>query len=733
MPRVLLVGILCLFGFNQTGQAQDQERKQTKSTRPKIGVALEGGGALGLAHIGVLRWFEEHNIPIDYIAGTSMGGLVGGLYAAGKTPEQLQALVDAQNWDIILGGQTPYEDLSFRRKEDLRLVQNSLSFGLKKGLSVPSGINAGSEISLLIDRETLAYSELRSFDDLPIPFRCVATDLISGKEEVFSKGSLQQSLRATMSIPGVFSPVRKGEKLYVDGGLVGNLPTHVVREMGADIVIAVHLQVAPVDPDEIRSLFSVLGRSVDVVIHENEIRGLAGADLVVNADVHAFTSMEYGKAREIIQVGVQAAQAKERILLPYAISEAAWAKYVEEKKSREEQIVPVPQFVKVEGTNSEGARHIEDFLRPLVGKPIDNTEIDELLTRLTGTGKFDTANYQITTRNRQEGLLVTVHELDYAPPLLQLGFSIDGSESDDVTFTQLARITFVDVAGYRSQWRTDLQFGNTYGIASEFYRPVKGTSNWFVAPRADASDSSFKIFQKSSPLAIYRFYREDIGADLGYAVSRFTEIRAGYEFGHFNADLRLGRPEFASVEGRLGDMGVHFLTDHRDDFLTPRRGYSVEGTFRWYDKSPYAFGGFPVMQARMELFVPVSKPASVFAVAEGGTVFGYTNIGVPQFFLGGVSHLSAYGENELFGNQYYYGRVGYLRRVLALPPFVGRDVYAIGAFEFGKMYGAVNSSKFPNDGAVGLLANTALGPFFFGASVGDTGHAKWFFELGHVF
>jgi NTE family protein len=733
MPRVLLVGILCLFGLSPSAHAQEQKQRTSTGSRPKIGVALEGGGALGLAHIGVLRWLEQHKIPIDYIAGTSMGGLVGGLYAAGRTPEQLQALVDAQNWDIILGGQTPYEDLSFRRKEDLRLVQNSLTLGLKNGLSLPSGLNAGSGISLLIDRETLAYSELNSFDDLPIPFRCVATDLISGKEEVFSKGSLQRSLRATMSIPGVFSPVRSGQKVYVDGGLVGNLPTHVVREMGADVVIAVHLQVAPADPDQIRSLFSVLGRSVDVVIHENEIRGLAGADLVVNADVHAFDSMDYGRAREIIEVGVQAAQAKERILLPYAIPDAEWAKYVEEKRERQRLTVPVPQFVKVEGTDGYTARRVEAFLRPLVGEPIKNEKIDELLTRLTGTGKFDTASYQIATENGEKGLLVTVHELDYAPPMLQLGFSIDGSESDDVTFTQLARITFLDVAGYRSQWRTDLQFGNTYGIASELYRPLTGTSRWFVSPRADASDASFKIFEKSSPLAIYRFYREDIGADLGYAVSRFTEIRAGYEVGHFNADLRLGRPEFASVEGRLGDTRVHVVADHRDDFLTPRRGYSVEGTFRWYDTSPYAFGGFPVMQARTEFFVPVGKPASIFVVAEGGTTFGSTNIGVPQFFLGGVSHLSAYGTNELFGNQYYYGRAGYLRRVLALPPFVGRDVYAIGAYELGKMYGAVNSSKFPNDGAVGLLANTALGPFFFGASVGDTGHAKWFFELGHVF
>src|SRR5437016_4831983 len=161
-----------------------------QKTRPKIGVALEGGGALGLAHIGILEWFEDHHIPIDYIAGTSMGGLVGGLYATGKSPKELQDIVEQQQWDIIIGGKTPYEDLSYRRKEDAHDYATFIQLGLKKGLYLPAGLNAGHQINLLIDRETLPYANLKSFDDLPIPYRCVATDLVSGKEVVFKDGSL---------------------------------------------------------------------------------------------------------------------------------------------------------------------------------------------------------------------------------------------------------------------------------------------------------------------------------------------------------------------------------------------------------------------------------------------------------------------------------------------------------------------------------------------------------------
>jgi NTE family protein len=431
---------------------QTQPTLQTeKQQRAKIGVALEGGGALGLAHIGVLQWFEDHHIPVDYIAGTSMGGLVAGLYATGKTPQQLAQLVSEQNWDIIIGGKTPYEDLSYRRREDQRAFQNSIVVGLKHGLSLPAGLNAGQQISMLIDHETLPYSESESFNDLPVPFRCVATELVSGKEHVFSNGSLQQALRATMSLPGVFSPVRDGEKIYVDGGLVGNLPTDVVRKMGADIVIAVHLDVAPANPKDIQSLFDVLGRSIDVVVHENELRGLAAADLIVNVELRDYNSMDYDKSKAIIGLGTKAAEEKQRILLPYSLDDAAWRGYLQARKDRERHTVPTPQFVEVEGTNPRAARQLERFLQPVVGKPIDNDKLERLLTRLTGIGKFDSADYRLATRDGQSGLLITVHEKTYAPPTLNLGFSVDGSESDDVTFTQLARITLMDVAGYRSE------------------------------------------------------------------------------------------------------------------------------------------------------------------------------------------------------------------------------------------------------------------------------------------
>jgi NTE family protein len=713
--------------------APPEETNPASKPRPKIGVALEGGGALGLAHIGVLQWFEDHHIPIDYLAGTSMGGLVGGLYATGKSPQQLHELVEAQNWDVILGGGIPYEDLSFRRKEDQVAFPNLIVLGLRRGLVLPGGLNAGQQISLLIDRETLAYSGVQSFDDLPIPFRCVATDLVSGKQAVFKDGSLSRAMRATMAIPGLFSPIRESEHVYVDGGLVGNLPTDVVRDMGADIVIGVHLQTSPAEVEKIQSLFAILGRSIDVVVAGNEIRGLAGADLVVSVELQDFSSLDYAKSKAIIDRGTEAAAQKSRLLDTYALDDAAWAQYMERRKAHQKRDIPVPQFVQVQGANPLAQENIQRFLRSQASKPIATRQLEGLLTRLTGVGRYDTAGYQITQRNGQNGLLVTMHEKLYAPPTLQLGFEVDGSESNDVDFTLATRLTFLDVAGYRSEWRTDFIFGNTYGVESELYRPFSPASKWFFSPHAGARSSAFKIYRKSDPLAEYRFNRAEIGGDIGYGFNRFSEIRFGYEVGTLEARLRLGTAEFSSLSGRTGATRFRWLLDHTDDPVVPRRGVSAESNFRWYDTSPGQTNSFPVADARVGYFKPITKPASLFVVSEGGTTFGSTANGYPQFFLGGSNRLSAYGTNELFGDQFYFFRAGYLHDLLTLPPLAGKKVYAIGAYEFGKMYGFANASKFPNDFALGVLAETAVGPLVFGGSVGDSGHRKWFFQLGRVF
>jgi len=702
--------------------------------RLKIGVALEGGGALGEAHIGVLKWFEEHHIPIDYLAGTSMGGLVGGMYATGKSAEDLRHLVETANWPQLLGGATPYTDLSFRRKEDARAVPNSITIGLKNGASLPPGLNSGHQINLMIDRETINYSNIPSFDDLPIPFRCVSTELISGKPYVFQRGSLSDAMRATMSIPGVFAPLREDNKIFVDGGLVDNLPTDVVRQMGADVVIAVHLQISRASAKEIQSALSVLGRSVELVIAETEIRGMAGADLVINANVQKFSTSDYAKTTELIQQGYDAAQAKAQILKAYELDDAAWAEYLQQKKSRLRGPAGAPQFVRVEGADPLGTKNIEQFLHNFVGKPLDTKALDDRLTRLTGVGRYDSITYDVVNEGGQPGLVIRVHEKTYAPPFLLPSVQIDGSEPQDVNFTLGTRITAMDVWGYRSEWRTDLQFGETYGIHTELYRPFQALGKWFFAPYVNAGQTNFKIYQYSDPRAIYRVDIVEGGIDLGYAFSRFSELRVGYGIGYQNYSLRLGTPDFNSASGRADAFHLRYIYDRTNEPVIPTKGYYAQTNFEWYDTTPLATDAYPSLEQTLQYFQPVSTSGSLYLIGTGGSTFGRVSFGTPAFFLGGVGRLSAYGLNELVGNQYFLGRTGYLHKIFQLPPFIGKQVYITGFGEVAKMYGdPFHAPKLSGDGGAGLLAETAFGPILIGGSAGDTGHHKWFFQLGRVF
>jgi NTE family protein len=709
------------------------EAKIPPRSRPKIGVALEGGGAMGLAHIGVLKWFEEHHIPVDYVAGTSMGGLVGGFYATGMNPDEMQTLIEGLDWRKILGDRTPYEDLSYRRKEDQRAYPNSLIFGLRHGLSAPAGLIAGHQIGLLIDHVTLPYYKVSSFDEMPVPFRCVATDLVSGKPYVFKDGPLAMALRSTMSIPGAFSPVHDAQAVFVDGGLLDNLPTDVVRQMGAEIVIAVHLEPALVEAKDIQSVFSVLNHSVRVVVNENEMRSLSQADAIVSVPLSEYTTTDYAQSEPIMQRGYEAAKQRARLLEAFALGDADWEAYLEMRKARKRTEVPVPQFIKIEGASENGEAIAARYLKSFQGKPLDISKLDAVLTRMTGVGRYDSAGYILTQQNGQTGLLVQVVEKNDAPPMFQPAFEVDGSQSGNVDFTMGTRFTFMDVAGYRSEWRTDLLVGNTYGIQTELYRPFTAESRWFFAPRADASDTTFQIYAKNDPLADYRIYRINIGGDLGYGFGRFSELRFGYEVGSLNTKLRLGTPQIPAVQGGVGRARLHYLLDATDDPVIPRRGVSVESNFHWTDHSPGTSESFPSMDLKIGYFQPIAKPASLFLESEGGTTFGSANTGIPQFFLGGPSRLSAYGQNEFHGNQYYLFRGGFIHDLLILPPFVGKKVYAVGAYEFGKMYGVTTGSNLPNDVAAGFLAETAVGPFFIGGSVGDSGHRKWFFQLGRVF
>ncbi len=447
--------------------AQEQPSKPSRQT---VGLVLQGGGALGLAHVGVITWMEEHHIPIDYIAGTSMGGLVGGVYATGHNAAEMRQIVNGIPWDEVMAGQTPFDDLAFRRKEDARAYPNSLEFGLRKGVQFPEGFNSGQQVSLVLDKIALPYSEIKSFNDLPTPFACVATDLVTERPKVFRSGSLSLALRSTMSLPGIFTPVRTKDAIYADGGLLNNIPVNVAKEMGADLTVAIHLAEAPMLPNANLSTFSVLGQSLSVMISANELQNMENADILVSVPVQKWGALSFDDADAIIKAGYDAAAAKSKVLLTLAVDDATWKQYLADRASRRRSD-PVPMFIAVDGVNADLSRRVEEQMAGVVGKPLDFDELDQAIMRLKGFGRFSVLSYSFEERNGQQGLLIKTEENTYGPPIVRPLILIDGSSLKNVTLDMGARITFLDFGGFRSEWRTDIILFSDYGLNSEYYHP----------------------------------------------------------------------------------------------------------------------------------------------------------------------------------------------------------------------------------------------------------------------
>jgi len=640
-------------------------------------------------------------------------------------------------WDEVIGGRTPFQDLAFRRKQDARDYPNSLEFGLRKGLEFPAGLNSGQQVSLVLDKVALPYSEIKSFNDLPTPFACVATDLVSGKAKVFRDGSLALALRSTMSLPGIFTPVRANDAIYADGALLQNLPVEVAKQMGADLTLAIHLEEAPVPANANLSSFAVLGQSISVMISANELQSMEKADLLVSVPVQKWSALSFDDADAIIKAGYDAAAGKSKILLPLAVDDATWKQYLADRQSRVRSN-PVPAFVAVEGVHGELSQRVQNQMADLLGKPINFDELDQEIMRLKGTERYSALSYEFVERNGQQGILVKTEESEIGPPVVRPLLLIDGSSLKNVTLDMGARVTWFDIGGYRSEWRNDIVLFSDYGLRSEYYHPFTPQSHWFIAPRVLAENNPLYIYDENQLVSTYRRSNVGGGVDVGYQFGRTGELRVGYEGGWEDFERQVGNPkELPSFSGGYGASKIEYRMDRLDDPVIPRAGQSFASEFLWFNASPQAPKAYPSLQAAGQMFFRLNEPSSVFINGIAGTTFDYKT-GIPQFSLGGSRFLTAYGTNELLMDKYFLFQVGYLRQLAKLPPLLGSGLYFLGVYEAAQVYGPPSSmvnkaSGFPTDGAAGLVVNTIFGPVEAAYAYGDTGHRKFFFRVGRLF
>ena len=714
-----------------SGHTTALSQEHTTKNRPRIGLALSGGGARGFAHIGVLEWFEEHHIPVDYIAGTSMGGLVGGLYAMGMTPTEMREVIGNIDWNDVLRGAPAFEQLSFRRKEDRRSFQNSIELGLKNGLTTSAGLNPGHQISLILDRLTLPYSDIKSFDELPIPLRVVATDMLEAKPVVLTDGSLSEALRATMAFPGLFTPVERGDTVLADGGLVNNIPTDIVKQMGADIVIAVNVGTPLADRKALDSLLGILQQSIAVMTIENDRRNLKLADITLSPDLGQYSLLDFPSVSAIADLGYQGAEQSANALQALALDPAAWQQLLAERQSQKRSKMPVPTSLEIAGVSSKGAHDIREKLDKFIGRPLAPDQLEAELTGITGEGRYESLGYEIERDASHKQLLVRAKKKSYGPPFLNLSLEVQGSDASDIDTTIGGRLTMFDIGAYGSEWRTDVRLGSRTLLSTEYYRPL-GENGWFIAPRAAYDKGTTDLYLSGSRVAEYQTKRAGAGLDFGYTFRR-SELRFGYDIGNVNAQVEVGDPLLPSLNGKVSDASVRWSFDGQDNAIVPTRGLRLSTQARWFFDSPGAGGDFPQAEVNLSAFKPVTKRGSIFVIGGGGTTFNKVAPPAQQFTLGGPFRLGAFGRDEFRASHYLLSGVGYLHQIFDLPPLLGEKIYAGGWHEFGGAFEDLESARFFNSISGGVIMVTRLGPVSFGGSLGEGGRTKLYFSIGRVF
>lgn len=728
MRSLILVSILIASVVNAADPPQP--------VRKRVGITFSGGSALGLAHVGVIQWLEEHHIPVSYVTGTSMGGLVGGVYATGHDAVEIKEFVRTINWARVFSAGAPYENLDYRRKEDRRQFQNSLEFGLKGGFKPPSGLSSGSEVSLVISRIAAPWAVVDSYDNLPIPFRCVAADLIGGNQVVFSSGSLYTALRSTMSIPAIFSPLPVGNMLLVDGGILNNLPVDIAKQMGAEYTIAVVLDSPPVTAEGLDRILPVARRSLSVMLTDNELRNRKLADLVIAPDLKGLNSDDFAKYEEFEKRGYEAAEKQKLALMAFAVSDEEWNTYLEgrRKKRRPESITA--KFVEVRGVEGDVKAKMTEFLEAHAkDEPLNRPELDKALTRLTGLASFQSANYDFISKDGAEGLGVNIISKSWGPPFLDIGLNIEGSDTANIRFAFGGRLTFIDIGGYASEWRTDFTVGLKNSLSSEYYKRLRG-SKWFLAPNVSIAQQREDVYENNTRTGEYKMRSFLGGADVGYAISRFSEFRAGYVYDHRSLSLATGTlPEESNL--RLGaanfqTMRVLYAYDHQDNPVIPRNGLHATTDARWNFHSGRDFAQYGTIEQRFSYSKFLKERYILATDLIGGATVG-PQAYYPQFSLGGPGQLAAYGLGQLRGDYSYLGGLYGLRAISPDPTKALNRFYFTVGCEMGQAFTRIDEGKPAFDGLAGITGATPIGVVFMGYSVGTEGNHRFFFRIGKSF
>ena len=712
--------------------------------RRVVGLALEGGGALGLAHIGVLRWMEEHRIPIDRMAGTSMGALVGGLYATGKSTAQLEQIATGSELTSIFSVETPYTDLNYRRREDRRQLPQSINIGLKGGPSLRNALVSDSGLNALLREQMFAYdTQQLSFDKLPIPFRCVSTDLNTVERVVFDGGPMPEALRASISIPGIFPPAQAHGHYLVDGAIVDNLPTDIVRQdLHADVVIGVHLVGPAFAASDVSSIVGVFARAYAAGTARTEEIGKAGADVLIQTETASFGVSDYDKAPQLIAAGYAAAEKMAEQLQPLALNEADWQQYLADRASRVRSAPGALELVAVRGGSAGAQQQVRRVLAPLQHKPMQAEQVDAALRRVQGNGTVQSSFVTFSSdrlapkssmagASPDNGVEVHLTPVPNGPPFLLFGADLTASTSNVTRTTFDTRLLNSDLGGYGSELRTDVRLGFLTQASTEYYRLLR-PSGYFVEPRAGVLRQPVYLWRDQQRISEHLLQQAGGGVEAGRTFSRNLQASVRYDVQTLRWHPVSGGDGTLPVSGTAQTAVAHLAYDTTQSGLFSPTGIRLDvlagGLFRTVQSA-----GAPLFGVRSSKTFAV-RDDDVLLLSFDANSYLRRRVTEPlRFTVGGPLRLSASSVDEFRGTDTYLARAGYVRRIATLPSGYGHGLYGTLTYEAAEVWAPERRAVLRQDGVLSLIGVTPIGALTVGGSVGDAGHRKFFLTFGRLF
>jgi len=704
--------------------------------RPRIGLVLGGGGARGAAHIGVLRELERRRVPIDAIAGTSMGAVVGGLYASGMSPDELEDLVVTLDWVDALSDKAPRKDLSFRRKQDDAQYPISFELGLRdRELLLPMGVIQGQKLDLILRELTVDVSHVSDFDDLPIPFRAIATDIERGEPYVIGQGDLAQAMRASMSVPGIFAPLRVDDRMLVDGGIVGNLPIDVIREMDVDIIIAVDVEFPLYTAAQLDSALTISEQMLTILIRKETLRQidtLGDRDILIRPELGIFASSDFGQIAHTIEPGVRATAARSDKLQQLTVDEQQFSAYLERRGN-----IPATDgalaFVRVAHDSRLSSETLESRLEVEKGDAIDTERLAHDAERLYGLNLYEQVSYKLIEEDGGTGVEFQARSKSWGPDVLQFAVSLENDFEGSTAFNVGARLTKAGLNNRGAEWRTDLQLGTEPELLSEFYQPFGSQSRLFIAPRIGLQQSNFNTFVADEAIARYRVSEAELGFDIGSQIGSFGELRIGAYHGTGKARVKVGDPINSNVEFDTGGVLTRLRFDTRDDAKFPRSGIRAGLTWNQSITGLGADEAFDTVESEFEGTWSRGKNSWQIGLSYATTVDSPDSI--QDFFrLGGFLHLSGLQRGEISGPHAALARLVYYRRVgESAGGLFDVPIYLGASAEAGNVWQSSSDISFDSaqiNGSLFAGMDTIIGPVYLGAGFAEGGSASFYLFFG---